>query len=71
MIKSDYTVTMPYKDFLGYEKRAEELVKLKEELKSCITDSENGIMVDVNKLKRIALELMPRRYQDVSLIEIR
>lgn len=71
MVKNDYTVTMPYKDFMGYEKRAEDLIKLKEEIKSCISNTENGIMIDVNKLKRIALDLMPRRYQDVSLIEIR
>ena len=66
---SRYTITMDYNDFERFQKRKKELEDLKSEILSCVEyQKDTPIIVHTNKLKEIALRLLPFEISSEDII---
>ena len=73
MNSSEYTVTMPFKEFKRWQELEQKFKQLQENIKNCynIDEETEVVTVQITNLKNIGKELLPGRYHSYNYTEER
>ena len=72
MNSNNYQITIPYSDFLKYQKTEQELKTLKNNIIDAFNpnDEIGEITMNVTEIKQLCKTLLPMRYQDYNYVEV-
>ena len=73
MNSSEYTVTMPFREFKKWQELEQKFKQLQENIKNCynIDEETEVVTVQITNLKNIGKELLPSRYHSYNYTEER